>query len=91
MAAGRIDSIQRQYFSPVDAVKLYTDINTRTAEEARHINGANNPFANTRSELGLWQQPTAGYVGQVNGQPPTEYTTKNGYTEEVKRTFVMFA
>lgn len=91
MANGKIDAIQRQYFSPVDAVKLYTDINTRTAEEVRHLSAENNPFANTRSQLGLWQQPTAGYVGQVNGEPPTEYTSKNGYIEEVQRTFVMFA
>lgn len=86
MTPGKIDAVQRNYFNPVDAVKLYTDTSKRSAH-----NVAENPFANTRMNLGLWQQPTDGYVGQVNGEPPTEYTTKNGFTEEVQRSFMMFA
>ncbi len=83
---GKIDSVTKKYFNPVDAIKLYTNTNNHIAEVSQN----ENPFANTRS-MGLWQQPTIGYVGQVNGQPPTEYTYKNGYCEEVQRSLNLFA
>ena len=85
-ALDKVDSVSRKYFNPVDAVKLYTNTNKHIAE----INQSENPFVNTRS-MGLWQQPTIGYIGQVNGQPPTEYTYKNGYCEEVQRSLNLFA
>lgn len=85
-ALDKVDSISRKYFNPVDAVKLYAATNKHIAENSQN----ENPFINTRS-MGLWQQPTMGYVGQVNGQPPTEYTYQNGYCEEVQRSFNLFA
>lgn len=85
-ALDKVDSVSRKYFNPVDAVKLYKSANNHSINT---IDGEN-PFANTRS-MGLWQQPTMGYVGQVNGQPPTEYTYKNGFCEEVQRTLNLFA
>lgn len=85
MGTDKIDAISRKYFDPVDAVKLYTDTRARTAGQTL----AENPFANTRS---LWQQPTFGYVGQVNGEPPTQYTRdESGTISEVKRTLNLFA
>lgn len=85
-AISRIDAVYREKTSPVEAVKLYTDISRHSINSV----GGENPFANTRS-MGLWQQPTAGYVGQVNGEATTEYTYKNGYCEEVTRTLNLFA
>ncbi len=47
-------------------------------------------FAGTRETFGVGMFCFSG-EGQINGQPPTEYTTKNGYTAEVTRTFDLFA
>ena len=58
-AIGKIDAVYREKTFPVEAVKLYTDVN-------RHS------------------------VNSVGG-PPTEYTYKNGFCEEVTRTLNLFA
>ena len=84
----KIDAVSRKYFYPVDAVKLYTDTKNHIAVSDA---GGENPFANTRS-MGLWQQPTLGYVGQVNGEAPTQYTRdESGMITEVTRTLNLFA
>lgn len=87
MTVNKVEAVSKRYFNPVDAIKLYTDVSNRATSTV----GGENPFANTRRSMGLWQQPTMGYVGQVNGDPPTEYTYKNGYCEEVQRSLVLFA
>ena len=87
-ALEKIDAVSRKYFNPVDAVKLYTDTKSHTINS---MQSGENPFANTRS-MGLWQQPTLGYVGQVNGEPPTQYTKdESGMITEVTRTLNLFA
>ena len=83
-ALGKINSVSRRYFNPVDAIKLYTNTNNHIASVAE----SDNPFANTRSGMGLWQQPTTGYIGQVNGQPPAQY---DEFGQEIQRSLVMFA
>ncbi len=83
----KINSVSRQYFNPVDAVKLYTDINSRSVNQKSDETKA---FIGARQGLGIGAFCFVG-EGQLNGQPPTEYTYKNGFCEEVKRTFDMFA
>ena len=86
-AIGKIDAIYRQKTLPVEAVSLYGNISSRSVQTI----GGENPFANTRS-MGLWQYPTNDYIGQVNGEPPTEYTKdQSGMITEVTRTLNLFA
>lgn len=86
-AIGKIDAVYRQKTLPVEAVSLYRNISNNSVMSL----GGENPFANTRS-MGLWQYPTADYVGQVNGEPPTEYTKdESGMIKEVTRTLNLFA
>lgn len=47
-AIGKIDAVYREKTFPVEAVKLYTDVNRHSVNSV----GGENPFANTRS-LGL--------------------------------------
>ncbi len=85
---GKIDAVYREKTFPVEAVKLYTDISKRSVSNV----GGENPFANTRSNLGLWQYPTGDYVGQVNGEPPTQYVRdETGAISQVTRTLNLFA
>lgn len=86
-AIGKIDAVYRQKTLPVEAVSLYRNISKNSTTAV----GGENPFANTRS-MGLWQYPSYDYVGQVNGQAPTEYTKdESGMITEVKRTLNLFA
>ncbi len=86
-AIGKIDAVYREKTLPVEAVTLYGNIGRHSVNSV----GGENPFANTRS-MGLWQYPTADYVGQVNGAPPTEYTKDaSGMITEVTRTLNLFA
>ncbi len=86
-AVSRIDAVYRQKTLPVEAVSLYRDISKNSTMTV----GGENPFANTRS-MGLWQYPTNDYVGQVNGQAPTEYIKdESGMITEVTRTLNLFA
>mgnify|MGYP000180554358 CR=1 FL=1 len=86
-AIGKIDAVYREKTLPVEAVTLYGNISRSSVQTV----SGENPFANTRS-MGLWQYPTADYVGQVNGEPPTEYTKdESGMITEVTRTLNLFA
>ncbi len=86
-AIGKTDAVYRQKTLPVEAVTLYGNISRTSVQTI----GGENPFANTRS-MGLWQFPTNDYIGQVNGEPPTEYTKdQSGMITEVTRTLNLFA
>lgn len=80
-----IGAMRGRYFNPVDAVKLYTNTQNSHAVQA-HAETAN-PFKNTVSMLGLYQQQMDGNIGTFNGQPPAEY---NEFGEEVPRTLCIF-
>lgn len=80
----KIDSISRQYFSPVDAVKLYTNINNRSVTQ---VNDEAKAFIGARQGLGVGAICFAG-EGQLNGMPPAQY---NEFGEEIPRTLDFFA
>ena len=82
----KIGAIPRNLYNPVEAVKLYETTNRHIAVSAN-----DNPFKGSRMGLGVGALCFVG-EGQINGMPPTQYfTNKNGYEEEVQRTFDMFA